>query len=217
MKTLARSRQLLVTCLMALGLLITSCGDGTDGRNIEIAGVQGPTVTLNSDDVLIAMVFENIALDGGLRYAIPKYNNSYIEISPHLQSGGTLMSVSVSLDDIFDGGLQQLDPQKLPGGRALPGVPSGSLPAVAFSIEAFYNMAFYLGPDVYGIFVPVDLGIQNSIATFRFFVDGGRAGNISLVGNDVDEENGGILLLLDLKGATSKKDLKRKIAQNHND
>ena len=63
------------------------------------------------------MVFENIILDGGLRYPVPKYPNSYIEVSPHLQSGGTMMSVSISLDDVFNGDLPRLDPQALPGGR----------------------------------------------------------------------------------------------------
>jgi hypothetical protein len=98
--------------------------------------------------MMISMVFENVQLDGGLRYNIPKYKYSFLEISPDLESNGTLMQVSVSLKDIVDGGLDQLDPQKLPGGRNLPGVASGSLPAVAFSIEKFHNMSLYLGKDV---------------------------------------------------------------------
>lgn len=186
-------------------MILTACGDGSDGRNIDIPGVDGPTVTLNKDDVLISMVFENVELDGGIRYAIPKYDNSYIEVSPDLQSGGTLMSVSISLDDVFGGGLDSLPPQVLPGGRALPGVASGRLPAVAFSIEQFHNMAFYLGPDVFGFFVPANLGIGQSIATFRFYSSGSRVGNISLVGEDKNGENSGVLLMLDMKGSTKKR------------
>ena len=53
------------------------------------------------------MVVEGIQLDGGLRYNIPKYPNSYLEISPDLQSVGTLMAISVSLDDIFNDKLQK--------------------------------------------------------------------------------------------------------------
>lgn len=211
MRTLTSTQQpkkLFVGLLLGLSMMLTACGSGEDRRNIEIPGVDGPTVTLNQDDVLISMVFENVALDGGIRYAIPKYNYSYIEISPDLQSGGTLMSVSVSLDDVFGGQLGQLPAQVLPGGRALPGVASGRLPAVAFSIEKFNDMAFYLGPDVFGLFVPANLGIGQSIATFRFYSSGSRVGNISLVGEDQNGENSGILLMLDMKGSTKKR-LKR--------
>lgn len=210
MNSVSKSKSLLLSCLLFLvATLGVSCGgDGSSARNIQIPGVIGPHVTLQQDNVMIAMVFENIQLDGGLRYAIPKYPNSYIEISPDLQSAGTLMAVSVSLDDVFDGGLQQLDPQRLPGGRALPGVKSGALPAVAFSIESFYNMAFYLGKDVFGVFVPIEgLGIGNSMLTARYYIGESRGGNISLVGQDASGQNSGILLMLDM-GSTVQKRLK---------
>ena len=57
--------------MLLMTLIFTSCGDGSSGRNVQIAGVQGPTVTLLGQDVLIAFVFENVQLQGGLRYAIP--------------------------------------------------------------------------------------------------------------------------------------------------
>lgn len=203
----ARKTKILITSLiLSAALITTSCGDGSDGRNISIPGVKGPNVTLVEDNVLISMVFENLQVQGGLRYAIPKYNNSYIELSPDFESTGTLMAVSISLQDVFDGGLQQLPPQTLPGGRALPGVVGGRLPAVAFSIEKFNNMAVYVGPKVFGLFVPTgDLGIGQSIATFRFYSSGTRTGNISLVGQDANGENGGVLLLLDMGGSVKKR------------
>jgi hypothetical protein len=177
----------------------TSCGSGS-GSNIQIAGMKGPTVTLMQDNLLISMVFENLQMDGGLRYNIPKYNYSYLEVSPDLQSAGTLMSISISLKDLINGGLDQLDPQKLPGGRNLPGVAAGALPAVAFSIEKFHNMSFYLGKDVFGIFVPAKVGVDGAIASFRYYISQQRAGTISLVGNDEKGENAGVLLMLDMKG-----------------
>ena len=179
----------------------TSCGNNTSS-NIQIAGVQGPNVSLLQDNILISMVFENIQLEGGLRYNIPKYKYSFVEISPDAQSSGTLMSISISLKDIINGNLDQLDPQTLPGGRNLPGVSAGSLPAVAFSIEKFHNMAFYLGKDVFGIFVPVTVGVDGAIASFRYYMNSKAAGTISLVGNDAKGENSGILLMINLSGAT---------------
>jgi len=200
-----KSKALFLSLFIGLSLITTSCVDGDGGTNITIPGVDGPKLILEKDNLLISMVFENIVLDGGLRYNIPKYPTSYIEISPDLQSAGTLMSVSVSLDDIFDIDADTLDPQKLPGGRALPGVSTGRLPAVAFSIEKFSGMTFYVGPEVFGIFVPTKLDMDGSIISSRFYAMGDRAGTLSIVGQDENEENSGILLLLDIKGKTKKK------------
>jgi hypothetical protein len=184
--------------MLSLGFA-TSCGNNSTS-NIQIAGMTGPTVTLMTDNVLISMVFLNMQMDGGLRYNIPKYVNSYLEVSPDLQSNGTLMSVSVSLKDIFNGGLDKLDPQSLPGGRNLPGVSSGTLPAVAFSIPQFHNMSFYLGQSLFGIFIPAKVGVDGAIASFRYYIAQKAAGTISLVGNDAKGENSGVLLMLNMTG-----------------
>lgn len=202
-----RSRHLVVSSLFLLtSILATGCGDGSDGRNIDIAGVDGPHLTLVEDNIRITMVLENLYIEGGLRYNIPKYPNSYVEISPDFESDGTLMVFTVALRDVFDVNLNQLDPQSLPGGRPLPGVASGTLPAVAFSIESFHNISVYLGPKVFGLFVPVDrLRIGQSILTARFYSSGNRVGNISIVGEDSVGENSGILLLLDMNNSTKRR------------
>jgi hypothetical protein len=202
-----RVKTLIISFMFAgFAMFSTSCGDGGSAKNIQIPGVIGPKVTLLEDNVLISMVFENINLQGGLRYNIPKYENSYIEISPDLQSNGTLMAVSVSLKDVFNDELNRLDPQALPGGRPLPGVISGRLPAVAFTIEKFKNMSFYIGPKIFGMFVPTkSLNIGGSIVTARFYTGKTRTGNISLVGEDTNGENSGFLLMLDMGSRTTKK------------
>ncbi len=205
----SKTKILLLASVLTLGLFSTSCGNGTSASNIQIPGVKNSAITLNNDSVLIAFVFENIQLDGGLRYNIPKYPNSYLEISPDLQSAGTLMSISIAIKDVANVGLQNLDPQSLPGGRALPGVASGRLPAVAFTILKFKGMSFYVGPKLFGVFIPLNnLGIGNSVITARYFVSSTRVGNISLVGADANGENSGLLLMLDLASTTAQKALK---------
>ncbi|MGZ3788906.1 MAG: hypothetical protein ACXVLQ_10300 [Bacteriovorax sp.] len=212
MNVFTKTKVLVLSSLLALGLFSTSCGNGTSASNIQIPGVSKSAITLNNDSVLIAFVFDNIQLDGGLRYNIPKYPNSYLEISPDLQSAGTLMSISIAIKDVANGALQTLDPQSLPGGRALPGVASGRLPAVAFTIEKFHGVGFYVGPKLFGVFIPLNnLGIGSSIITARYYVSSTRVGNISLVGADANGENSGILLMLDLSSTTAQKTLKKSL------
>ncbi len=203
---LANTKNFLLTMLIALSVFSTSCGDGSSSANLQIPGVKGPTVTMQQDNVLISIVMENLELQGGLRYSIPKYQHSYIEISPDLQSNGTLLSVYISLKDVFDGNLDLLDPQALPGGRPLPGVASGKLPAVAFTIQKLRNVSFYLGPKLFGIFMPINLDIgTNNIISARFYSGKIRAGNLSMVGKDEMGENSGFLLLLDMGNSTKKR------------
>jgi hypothetical protein len=206
----AKSKVLALSGLMTLGLFSTSCGNGTSAANIQIPGVSKSAITLNNDSILIAFVFSSIQLDGGLRYNIPKYPNSYLEISPDLQSSGTLMSISIAIQDVANINVQMLDPQSLPGGRPLPGVASGRLPAVAFTIQKFMGVSFYVGPKLFGVFIPLgNLGIGNSIITARYFVSSTRVGNISLVGADANGEHSGLLLMLDLSSSTAQTALKK--------
>lgn len=200
---------------LSLPFVLVGCGSGTDGRNPEIPGIQGPTVNLIEDNIVIGIVFETVELDAGVRVPIPEYEHSFIELSPHLQSGGTVLSAIISLQDVFDDELAAQDPERLPGGRPLPGVPSGELPAVAFTVKSFSDMSFYVGNNVYGVFFPVDLGIDQIIATYRFYIEGRRSGNISVVGNDENDEFGGVLLMLDLNAATVRQ--LKKIAKKYAD
>lgn len=208
----SRSRNFIVSGLFLLStVFLAACGDGRDGRNIEIPGIDGPLVTLHNEHVLISIVFEELKVDGGLRYTIPRLGNSYIEVSPDFNSNGTLMAVYVAIDDILGDNFGRLDPQALPGGRPLPGVASGTLPAIAFSIEKFRNMGFYIGRNVFGVFIPFNnLGdaIGQSIITARFFSSGDRIGNISIVGHDSYGENAGILLMLNMDNQVQRQ-LKR--------
>ena len=194
-----------VSTVLGASLISTSCGSGSSATNIKIPGVNNLGVSLIQDNILVSMVISKMKIEGGLRYNIPKYPNSYMEISPDLQSSGTLIAINIAMKDMLDTSLQNLDPIALPGGRALPGVTGGRLPAVAFSIAAFKNMSFYMGPKLFGIFVPVQsLGAVTAIITSRYYAGTTRVGNISLVGNDANGENAGVLLMLDLNTTVKK-------------
>jgi hypothetical protein len=200
-------RRLSFLLISGLVLFSTSCDDARD--NLKIAGINGPTISLIQDQVLITTIFENVKNDGGIRYVLPQFVNSYVEIGPSLQRKGTLMAVSISISDLLGDLADVLDPQTLPGGRVLPGVVGGTLPAIAFTIKKWNNVSIYVGKKHFGIFYPFNLEIGGAIATFRFYIGDKKAGNISLIGKDNDGKNSGVLLLLQMD-ATTKRLLKKR-------
>jgi hypothetical protein len=182
----------------AMALALTACGGSSTGTNPVISGVTGPDVEVVNGRVVLSMVFQSISIDGGATIPIPKYPNSSIEVGPDFQSAGTLLVLTISVSDFLKGG-HVFDPQTLPGGRPLPGVAAGVMPAVAIQVKQLANMVFYVGPQVLGVFVPFNkLNLQGAIVSFRFYNKTGTpVGMISLVGSDASGANAGILALVD--------------------
>lgn len=203
------------TLLLAFILIFTvSCNNDGDS-NVQLPGIDGPTVKLKKDEVRISALFSNIEISQDLYMPIPSLDYSYLSIEG--TDKGVALDISLSLQDILGDDAQTLPAQTLPGGRALPGVASGTLPATAFTVPKFNNMTFYVGNNIFGAFIPAEIGLSDgTIATFRYYVKGKRNGNISLVGADENGENEGFLLLLELTKKQQKylKRLKRKYARD---
>lgn len=186
--------------VFVLGFGLVGCGGKGGGLNPEIAGIDGPNVELIDGRFILSMTFEDISFDGGVTLPVPNYPNSSLSVGPDFESDGMLLVFTVAIEDFVDVNGRYMDPQKLPGGRPLPGVSSGRLPAAAMRIPQVLNSVFYVGPKVLGFFVPVkQLDLQGGILTFRFHdKDGVRVGNISLVGQDQNGKNAGLLVLINI-------------------
>src|SRR6185437_3629383 len=145
------------------------CGKGSN-KNVQIDGVQGPNVGFVDGTLTMSVVLTQVSLNVGARVEIPNMPNSYLEIGPDFQTNGTLISIGLAAQDITKlAGGDLLDPSTLPGGRPLPGVIDGQLPAIAVTVPKLDHIVFYVGPTVFGVFVPVALPWQNYIGTFRFY------------------------------------------------
>lgn len=179
---------------------LVGCGGAGGGLNPEIAGVDGPNVEMIDGRFIMSMTFENISFDGGLTLPIPKYPNSSLAIGPDFESDGMLIVFTVAIEDFVNINDRFMDPQTLPGGRPLPGVAAGQLPALALKVPEVLDSVFYVGPKVLGLFVPFKrLDLKGGILTFRFHdTDGVRVGNISLVGQDQNKDNAGLLMLVNV-------------------
>jgi hypothetical protein len=186
----------------------TSCNGKNSGLNVNIEGVDGPHVEFVNGLVLLSMVFKTISIDGGATIPIPKYPNSSIQVGPDFQSSGTLLVLTIAAQDFLKDKGKLFDPQTLPGGRPLPAVATGVMPAIAVQIPVLLNSVLYFGPEVLGVFVPfTKLNIAGSILSFRFHnKEGQPIGILSLVGSDKNGENAGILAMMraDLLGIFKK-------------
>lgn len=195
-----------VAVLMAITL--SACGSKGGGVNPSIDGITGPDVELVNGRLVLSMVFNNIQLDGGATIPIPKYPNSSVQVGPDFQSAGTLLVLTVAVTDFLGDKGTFFDPQTLPGGRPLPSVASGVMPAIAIQVPQLFNSVFYVGPEVLGFFVPFNkLDLAGSILSFRFHNKAGEpVGILSLVGSDAAGKNAGILALMraDLLGIFKK-------------
>ena len=178
---------------------LSACGGtGATGSNPAISGVVGPDVEVVNGRVLLSMVFQNININGGATIPIPKYPNSSLQVGPDFQSSGTLLVLTIAVTDFLGNNGTTLDPQALPGGRPLPSVSAGVLPAIAIQVPQLFNTVFYIGPQILGFFVPFgQLNLAGSIVSFRFFDKTNKpVGILALVGSDQNNKHAGILAMI---------------------
>lgn len=185
--------------------MATACGNGAS-KNPVIPGVQGPDVTYVNGNFIMSLVLTQVTLQGGGTIPIPDMPNSSFEISPDLQTAGTLVAVSLSATDIAAlTGANLLNPQDLPGGRPLPGVASGALPAIAVQVPQWDDVVFYVGPSIFGVFVPVAFGLPTGFGldASLYSTSGTEVGLIGAYGPDSTGKNAGIIVLIPIQGAVA--------------
>lgn len=190
-------------------LAFSGCDNGTTtGTNTwSIEGVDGPTLTFTNNVATIYAVLSNVTVDVGATIAIPHMPNSTIEVAPDVQSGGTLLQLQISAADVAAlAGANILNPGELPGGRPLPGVAGGNMPTEAVQVPALDNLTFYVGSNVFGIFVPVGhFDTDQVIGTFQYYDSSNNLmGDISVVGNDSTGNNSGFLLMISIPAAANQ-------------
>ncbi|MCK5072311.1 MAG: hypothetical protein KAQ98_02725 [Bacteriovoracaceae bacterium] len=194
------------TFFIILTFFATSCGSGS---NIQIPGINGPFIILEDGTIAIHMEFENILSEGYAKFPIPKFEDSYVELGETAEKG-LAMTFKIDISELLSFDDSLLPPITIPFNRPIPGIPSGALPGVSFTVEDFENTTFYISPTLFGVFVPFEgIDLQGSMATFRYYIGEKKAGTISLVGEDDQGNPSGLLLLLNLDSKT-KKYLKRK-------
>lgn len=190
---MAKSLRLFSFSFFIMATLFFSSSCGQSGRNPRIEGVRGPFFDLSSDYVLMSMQFEKINLNGGAR--VPFMKKSFVDVVPAQDGEGTMMQIALHIEDIESEDFRFAPPQTLPGGRPIPGIIGGQLPAVAVNVPSFADTTFYIGPKVLGAFVPVKLE-TNLSGSFRLWQGNKSIGLLHLIGQDENQENAGMAIMI---------------------
>ena len=155
------------------------------------------------DPVTLTISLKGQEITVGAKLPIPDIEGACVELIP--QIGNTPASILLSVPaKAFDNPLFRLrDPGTLPGGRPLPKVAEGKLPAVALVVPQWNNVVFYLGLEVAGLFVPTKGKDPDLQITFPISDDSGRQiGFITRITQE-NGENGGYFVSFNWNLATT--------------
>lgn len=163
-----------------------------------------PDVKLTfGDPVTLTIPLKGQEILVGVKLDIPDVTGAFVELIP--QVGNTPASVFLSVPaKAFDSPDFRLrDPGTLPGGRPLPKVSEGKLPAVALVVPQWNNIVFYLGLEVAGLFVPTKGKDPDMQITFPISDNSGRQiGFITRIPQE-NGENGGYFISFNWNLATT--------------
>jgi hypothetical protein len=166
--------------------------------------IPGAKTTLETDETTFTLTYKFTSLPPSIHskllYEIPNYSNSKIDIDFNDKTRETTLKLIIAKADLTNSILDGLKEMSLPGGRALPGLAKGKLPAEIVTVENFEEMVLYNNSKtgLFGVFVPFKNVGGTTVLTDKFFMGTTRVGNISAVGKDTSNQHAGILLLLNI-------------------
>lgn len=190
-------RSLLPVKGMVLGLalvLSASCGDGF--KTLKNRGIDGPTFNIVDGKVILSLKLLKVRYPGdvGGILPIPHTSDSSLEIGPNTVDGGSLIQLHLNPEDIK--GVEVADdPNTLPDGRPLPGIPGGILPSLRADTE-LWNTSFYFHQKLFGFYVPFNFNTHGLSAYYTLRLNGMDAGLVGIVKSDDQGKNSGLVIFL---------------------
>jgi hypothetical protein len=185
--------------VLALSLALAfsaSCGDGFN--KLKERGIDGPSFNVLDGKIILTLKLLKTPFPGDLggTLPIPRTHESSLEVGPNVMDGGTLIQVHIDPDDIR--GVEVADdPNTLPDGRPLPGIPGGTLPSLRIDTELF-NTTFYFHQKLFGFYVPFHFNTYGLSAYYTITLNGVDTGMVGIVKSDNEGRNSGLVIFLRL-------------------
>lgn len=187
---------------LSFAFALVSCGQQGSGLP-ALPGVQGPIFNVIDGKVMVTINLLAINLPLGAKIPVPRTRDSYFEVSPNVVNGGSTLQFLLDPAEIKDVTVSD-EPNTLPDGRALPGIPGGILPSLRVDTDLL-NTTFYFSESLFGFYIPFNLDTRGFGASYPFRIQGEDAGILGLVSSDTAGNNSGIIIFLKLDALKSTK------------
>lgn len=178
--------------------VMLSQGCGKSPQLPEIPGVKGPIFNIVDGKVMVTMKLLQVDLQAGLKFPIPKTKASFAEVSPNVEDGGTLIVFYLDVNDLSTLDIGVGDPNTLPDGRPVPGIPGGTLTDSIRIDTPYLDMSFYLHKKLFGMYIPFHFDTHGISGYYNIVINGKNIGMLSLVGDDGDQRPAAGLVFLRL-------------------
>lgn len=183
--------------LFTLSLLfISSCGQSP--KLPEIPGVKGPLFNLMDGKVMVTVKLLRANLNVGAKVPIPKTKESFFEVSPNIEDGGTLVVFYLDVEDLKNMNIGIGDGNTLPDGRPIPGIPGGVLNGSLRADTELLDMSFYFHKSLFGFFIPLGWDTNGLGGYWNVVINNKNVGLLGAVSSDTNGHGAGIILFLRL-------------------
>ena len=178
-------------------IVATSCGK--EAKLPEIPGVKGPAFNVMDGKVLVTVKLLRANLEIGAKVPIPKTKSSFFEVSPNLIDGGTMAVFHLDVEDLKNMNIGIGDGNTLPDGRAIPGIPGGTLEGSLRADTELLDMSFYFHKSLFGFYIPLGWNTNGFGGYWNVVIDGKNIGLLGAVSSDDQGHGAGIMLFLRLE------------------
>lgn len=189
--------------ILTLALLVAT-GCGNSPKLPEIPGVKGPLFNLLDGKVMVTVKLLRANLNVGARVPIPKTKASSFEVSPNLEDGGTLVVFSLDIEDLKDMNIGVGDGNTLPDGRAIPGIPGGTLTDSLRVDTELLDMSFYFHKSLFGFYIPLGWNTNGFGGYWNVVINDKNIGLLGAVSSNDQGHGAGFILFLRLQQLKSK-------------
>ncbi len=189
--------------ILTLALLVAT-GCGNSPKLPEIPGVKGPLFNLLDGKVMVTVKLLRANLNVGARVPIPKTKASSFEVSPNLEDGGTLVVFSLDIEDLKDMNIGVGDGNTLPDGRAIPGIPGGTLSDSLRVDTELLDMSFYFHKSLFGFYIPLGWNTNGFGGYWNVVINDKNIGLLGAVSSNDQGHGAGFILFLRLQQLKSK-------------
>ena len=178
-------------------LFATSCGQTP--KLPEIPGVKGPTFNLMDGKVMVTIKLLKANLNVGAKVPIPKTKDSFFEVSPNVEDGGTLVVFYLDVEDLKNMNIGIGEGNTLPDGRPIPGIPGGTLQGSLRADTELLDMSFYFHKSLFGFFIPLGWDTNGFGGYWNVVINNKNIGLLGAVSSDSQGHGAGIILFLRLE------------------